>query len=121
MGLGGDHEVGGLDVGGAAVVADAAGDVFQRFAAAAGEDDGGALIGEGECGGFADAAAGAGDPGDFAREFWACEFGHGCASFPFEAALQTKLVLGAKAWGWGRRVKQVFHTEITEDARRPRR
>ncbi len=43
---------------------DAGGDGFQRFAAAAGEDDGGAFLGERQGGGLADAAAGAGDPGD---------------------------------------------------------
>ena len=61
-------QLGRLHEGLAALLADARGDALQLLRRAAGEHGGGALVGQRERSGLADAAAGAGDPGDLSRE-----------------------------------------------------
>ena len=62
---GGIGEVAGLDVTSATFLMDTCGDTFQRLAPAAGQHHRSALLGQHQRRRLADAAAGAGDPGDF--------------------------------------------------------
>jgi hypothetical protein len=61
-------EVAGLDMGGSALLLDARGDALQRLAPAPGQHHRRALLGQHQRRRLADAAAGAGDPGDFPLE-----------------------------------------------------